>query len=140
MLAHKYIDFSDQYRIFGEFPELDGNSINLFMDVAGRLDALPNISFRGNALGTFQATVGIWQILARQGQIAHAELNDSWQRTLKPFATVRSAGQVFDAGRSSLSEVMRSAFGKTYASQDEIIELLAGRYRLFQKPRRHIRS
>ena len=126
MLARKYVDFSDQYRIFGEFPELDGNSINLFMDVAGHIDALPNISFRGNALGTFQATVGIWQILARQGQIAPAELNDSWQRTLKPFAAVRSPGQVFDAGRTSLSEVMRAAFGKTYASQDEIIELLAG--------------
>ena len=65
-LAHKFVDYSDQYRIFGEFPELDGASISLFLDVAGRLNALPNISLRGNALGTFQATVGIWQILLGQ--------------------------------------------------------------------------
>ena len=126
MLARKYVDYSDQYRIFGEFPELDGNSINSFMDIATRLDAIPNISVRGNALGTFQATVGIWQILARQGQISTAEVNDSFQRTLKPFANVRTAAQVFDAGRTSLSEVMHASFGKNYASQDEIIELLAG--------------
>jgi hypothetical protein len=125
-LAHKFVDYSDQYRIFGEFPELDGASISLFLDVAGRLNAIPNISLRGNALGTFQATVGIWQILARQGQIPSSELNNSWQRALKPFAAVRSAAQVFDAGRASLGEVVHTAFGKSYASQDEIIELLAG--------------
>ncbi len=126
MLARKYIDYSDQYRIFGEFPELDGSSINAFMDTAARLNAVPNISLRGNALGTFQGTVGIWQILARQGQISTAELNDSFQRTLKPFANVRTAGQLFDAGRTSLSEVMHASLDKTYASQDEIVELLAG--------------
>ena len=54
---------------------------------------------RGNAFGTFQANVGIWQILARQGQIPNSHLNDSWQRVIKPFATVRSAAQVYDAGR-----------------------------------------
>ncbi|HSS99490.1 MAG TPA: hypothetical protein VLK33_20790 [Terriglobales bacterium] len=126
MLARKYADYSDQYRIFGEFPELNGSSISAFMETAVRLDAIPNISLRGNALGTYQATVGIWQILARQGQIAKADQNDSFLRTVKPFATVRTAGQVFEAGRTSLSEVMHVAFGKTYASQDEIIELLAG--------------
>jgi len=126
MLARKYGDYSDQYRIFGEFPELDGNSINAFMDTAARLDSIPSISTRGNALGTFQATVGIWQILARQGQISTAQLNDSFQRTLKPFSSVRTAAQVFDAGRTSLSEVVQASFGKAYASQDEMIELLAG--------------
>ena len=139
-LARKFVDYSDQYRIFGEFPELDGASISLFLDVAGRLNAIPNISLRGNALGTFQATVGIWQILARQGQIPSSELNDSWQRTVKPFAAVRSAAQVFDAGRASLGEVVRTAFGKSYASQDEIIELLAGPEQTIQKQKRRIRN
>jgi len=125
-LARRFADFSDQYRIFGEFPELNDASIALFLNVAGHLTALPNISLRGNALGTFQATVGIWQILARQRQIGASELNDSWGRMIQPFAAVKSAAQVFDAGRASLGEVVRDAFGKAIASQDEIIESLAG--------------
>jgi hypothetical protein len=126
MLARKFTDYSDQYRIFGEFPELNDASISLFLNVAEHLNGLPNISLRGNALGTLQANVGIWQILARQGEIAPSELNDSWQHMVKPFAAVRSSAQVFDAGRASLGETVRTAFKKTYASQDEIIELLAG--------------
>ncbi len=125
-LADKFRDFSDQYKIFGEFPELSDASISLFLNVADHLGGLGNISLRGNALGTFQANVGIWQILARQGQIPKAELNGSWQRMMKSFAAVHTSGQVFDAGRNALSEIVRVAFGKSYASQDELTDLLAG--------------
>ena len=90
LLARKYDEFSDQYRIFSEFPELSDASITLFMDVAQSLNGVPT-PVRGNALGTFQANVGIWQILARQGQISSAQLNDSWQQVIKPFAKIRSA-------------------------------------------------
>src|SRR4029077_13275226 len=51
---------------------------------------------------------------------------DSWQRTIKPFTTVRSAAQVYDAGRSSLGGLFRSSLGQAGGSQDEIIDLLAG--------------
>src|SRR5215469_18694076 len=84
------------------------------------------MSLRGNAFGTFQANVGIWQILARQGQISDSHLDDSWQRVIRPFAGIRSAAQLYDAGRSSLGEIFRFTSGKTRASQDDIIELLAG--------------
>jgi hypothetical protein len=125
VLARKFEEFSDQYRIFSEFPELTDESIELFLNVAQGLSSVPT-AVRGNAFGTFQANVGIWQILARQGQISNSHLNDSWQRTIKPFATVRSAAQVYDAGRSSLGELFRSSLGKARGSQDEIIDLLAG--------------
>jgi hypothetical protein len=126
LLAQRYKDFSDQYRIFGEFPSLNDSSIALFVKTADHLDGIGNMSVRGNALGTVQSIVGIWQILARQGQIPDSELNNSWQAALKPFSSVRTSAQVFDAGRTALEEVIRPALGKTYASQDEIIELLAG--------------
>jgi hypothetical protein len=125
LLARNFGEFSDQYRIFSEFPQLSDESIALFLDVAHGLDSLAPAS-RGNALGTFQANVGIWQILARQGQISNSRLNDSWQRMIKPFATVQSASQVYDAGRSSLGELFRFSIGKGRGSQDEIIDLLAG--------------
>ena len=66
LLARKYEEFSDQYRMFSEFPELTDESIELFLDTAQGLGNLPGPT-RGNAYGTFQANIGIWQILARQG-------------------------------------------------------------------------
>ncbi|MBZ5679147.1 MAG: hypothetical protein LAO24_03460 [Acidobacteriia bacterium] len=125
LLAGKFEEFSDQYRIFSECPELSDASITLFLDVAQTLNSLPN-AVRGNALGNFQANVGIWQILARQGQISNLQLNDSWQQVIKPFARIRPAAQLYDAGRASLGELFRFATGKAKGSQDEIIELLAG--------------
>jgi hypothetical protein len=125
LLATKFEQFSDQYRIFSEFPELSDESITLFVDIAQGLSRVP-MPMRGNAFGIFQANVGIWQILARQGQISNLHLNDSWQEVIKPFATIRSAAQSYDAGRTSLGALFRFATGETRVSQDEIIHLLAG--------------
>ncbi len=125
LLARKFEEFRDQYRIFSEFEELTDASIVQFLETAQTLSDLPN-PVRGNALGTFQANVGIWQILARQGQIPSRQLNDSWQLVMKPFARIRSAAQLYDAGRASLGELMRFTTGEARVSQDEIIEMLAG--------------
>jgi hypothetical protein len=126
LLARKFSEFSNQYWIFAEFSELSDASMARFLEVAGSIDATPNATLRGNVLGTFQANVGIWQILARQGQIPAERLDSSWQEVIKPFAKVRSSPQLYDAGRTSLAEVVRAATGRSSASQDEIIELLAG--------------
>jgi len=125
LLAQKFGEFSDQYRIFSEFQELSDTSIVLFLETAEALNSVPN-PVRGNALGTFQANVGIWQILARQGQIPNLRLNDSWQQVIKPFASIRSGAQLYSAGRASLGELLRFATGEAKVYQDEIIELLAG--------------
>lgn len=125
LLAQKFAEFSDQYRIFGEFQTLNDSSIIRFLETAESLNKVPN-SMRGDALGIFQANVGIWQILARQGQIPDSQLNASWQEIIKPFAKIRSAAQLYDAGRTSLVELFRFTSGGTKLSQDEVIEALAG--------------
>jgi hypothetical protein len=144
-LAQKFAELGDQYRIFSEFQELNDTSIVQFLETAEALDHVPN-AVRGNALGLFQANVGIWQILARQGQISNLPLNDSWQQVIKPFATIRSSPQLFNAGRASLAELFRFA-GQAKVSQDETIELLAGPrqttadgIRIHQEIARRIRS
>ena len=124
LLAQKFAEIGDQYRIFSEFQELSDSSIVLFLETAEALNNVPN-AVRGNALGTFQANVGIWQILARQGQIPNPLLNDSWQKVIKPFARIRSAAQLYNAGRASFEELFR-ATGEAKPSQEEIVELLAG--------------
>ena len=126
LLANQFADFSNQYLVFSEFPELTDASITEFLNVAESLGKLPNHTLRGNAMGIFQANVGMWQILARQGQIKSAALNESWQKVIKPFGKVASSPQLFDAGRDSLVELLLAATGKRNGSQDEIIDLLAG--------------
>ncbi len=125
LLASKFEDFSDQFRIFSEFSELSDESIAQFVDVIQKLNTVP-MGVRGNALGIFQANVGIWQILARQGEISSSQIDESWKQTIEPFAGVRSLNDLYDAGRASLTSVFKVVTGKPKVSQDDIIELLAG--------------
>ena len=126
LLAGKFADFSDQYLIFSEFPELSDASITQFLLTAESLGKIPNKSLRGNALGTFQAAIGLWQVLARQGEIPPDQMNDTWRGVIKPFHTVTSSTQLFDAGATSLREFLQSVTGKPGVTQEEVISLLAG--------------
>jgi len=126
LLAEKFADFSNQYLIFSEFPELTDVSITRFVTTAEALNKIPDHALRGNAMGTFQAAVGLWQVLARQGQIDRAHLNSSWQDLIKPYSRFSTSAQLFTAGRSSIEEVFRASTGKARISQDEMISVLAG--------------
>jgi hypothetical protein len=126
LMANRFSQFSSWYLIFSEFPDLGDESIARFVNLADAIDDISNQTLRGNALGAFQANVGLWQVFARQGEIPSTELNTSWQRTIEPFAKITSSTQLFDAARSSLGELLLAASGKANRSQDEIIDLLAG--------------
>jgi hypothetical protein len=124
LLADKFARYSDQYLVFSEFHGLGDASITRFLNVADSLDRISDRIVRSNAIGILQANIGLWEILARQGQISN--LNDSWQRLLDPFSGVTSSTQTFDAGRASLAELFRSATSRSNPSQGEIVALLSG--------------
>src|SRR5262249_3302491 len=108
------------------FPALSDASIALFLNTASTLEKIPDHALRGNAMGVFQANVGLWQILARQGQIAVADQDDSWQKLIQPFARLSSSAQLFDARRKAVSEISFAATGDANTSQNELINLVAG--------------
>jgi hypothetical protein len=126
LLADKFSDFDDQYLIFSEFHDLNDNSIARFLSVAEGLDRIADHSSRASAIGVFQADIGFWEILARQGQIPSASLNDSWQNLLAPFSHVATSPQVFDAGRAGLTQIVSASTGETGFSENALISLLAG--------------
>ena len=126
LLARKFSDLSGQYLIFSEFPELNNASIMSFLHEVISLDSISSSSVRGNAMGIFQADVGLWQIFARQGEIPAPDLNGSWQRMIKAFGRPVTPPQVFDGGRDSLKELLRASTGRAEGSQDEIVSILAG--------------
>lgn len=125
-LARNYADFGDQYLIFSEFPELSEDSILRFVSTAQAIGVISDHTVRGNGMGIFQANVGIWQILARQGEIPSASLDSSWEAMIKPFSKASTASQIVTAGRSSLVQVVLAATGKSEVTEDGVINLLAG--------------
>jgi hypothetical protein len=126
LMADNFARFGDQYLIFSEFANLNNSSIARFLRTAQSLDRIRERTLRADAIGILQANVGLWQILARQGQIPASNENGSFQRAIGPFASIRSSAQLFSAARSSLGQVARAAGGAAHLSQDEIITLLAG--------------
>ncbi len=126
LLASRFSDLSNWYLVFSEFPDLNDSSIKQFVKTADAIDGISNHSLRGNAMGVFQANLGLWQILARQGELRGADLNQSWQQALAPFATVDSPTHLFDAGHASLATLMMAASGNANLSQSDFIDLLAG--------------
>jgi hypothetical protein len=126
LLADNFARFGNQYLVFSEFHALNDDSIARFLTVAQAIDRIPESSVRADALGIYQATVGLWEILARQGEIPAQNLNQTWQRVINPFGSVLSSAQLFDATENSFGELLRAATGQPHHFQDEIIALLAG--------------
>lgn len=126
LLADRFQRFGSWYMLFSEFPQLTDEAITRFMNVAEGIGGISNQALRGNAVGAFQANIGIWQILARQGQIPDSELNNSWLGMVEPFAKIGSPAELFDNTRTSLSNMLVAAAGKPTVTQAELVELLAG--------------
>ncbi len=125
-VALRYGQFNLWFPVFAEFPALDDTSVNEFVSAADRIDGISNTTLRANALGAFQAEIGLWQIFARQGQIPKEQLNGSWQKTVQPYNSVSSSIQLFDAARSSLRSILQATSGHADLTQDQIVDLLAG--------------
>ncbi len=126
LLANKFSQLSNWYLVFSEFPELSDDSITHFLAVADTVDAIHDHSLRGNTMGVFQANLGVWQILARQGEISRTNLNASWQQVLASFSNIGSQAQLFDAGHTALKSLMMASAGRADLSQSEFIDVLAG--------------
>jgi hypothetical protein len=126
LLAEKYQRFGDQYPMLAEFHALNDASITSFLTMAEYISQIPDRLTRADALGMFQANIGLWQILARQAEIPSASLNDSWQKIVNSFGAVKSPPQVFDAGKTAFAEIARAATGRPGISQDQFMAVLAG--------------
>ena len=126
LVARRYGQFSRWFPTFAEFPALDDSAVTKFVEAADKIDGISNATLRANALGAFQADVGLWQILARQHQIPEGQLNSSWLGVVQPFVGITSSAQLFEAARSGLQSTLRAAANDANLSQDQIVDLLAG--------------
>ena len=125
-LASHFTLLSNWLLTFSEFPSLDDDSIVHFVNVAESINKMPNQALHSNILGAFQANIGLWEILARQGQIPASDLNASWQKTIQPFAKITSSMQLFDAATDSVKELLIASGAAPNSPPSELIDRLAG--------------
>lgn len=125
LLAH-YATLHDQYQIFAEFSGLNDASIAEFVRATDKINQIRDPILRGDEKGIFEANIGLWQIVARQGQISASDINESWRQTIEPFLSAPTSPQMYDAARASLAALMRAATGDPSFTQENLINLLAG--------------
>jgi hypothetical protein len=126
-LARNYRTLSAQYPLFAEFPTLTDSTVLAYLDTTRSIDGIHNQGLRGDAAGTAQALVGLWQIFVRQQSIPRAAADATLAKLLEPFAEVRNDKDVFDAGRSGVRTLLQANQSPTNISvQDRMLDLLAG--------------
>jgi hypothetical protein len=126
LMGSQFARLRAQYPVFSEFPGLDNASITRFITTTQTIDRIQDTVVRADALGIFQSNIALWQVFARQGEIASTNLNESWQKAIAPFSKITSSSELYDAGHASLAELMRATSPNTAITQAKIIDLLAG--------------
>ncbi len=126
-LARSYGKYGGQYQIFSEVPTLSDKVILQFLDAADAIDRIGNQELRTDTLGTFQALVGLWQIFCRQGSIQQADADAALSNILSDFTQVRTSPELFNAGRSGVTVLLKATLTAEGADvQQRLIDLLAG--------------
>ncbi len=124
MLA--YPTYGDQFVLFTE-SELSDQGIVGYLDAAEQVSKMSRVGRRADAIGTFQALTGLWQILVRQGQIPSAQAEPTLMKLVNAFIDLNSDEEVFEAGRDGVLALLASVGAPPDASpQDHLMDLLAG--------------
>jgi len=126
-LARNYRTLSAQYPLFAEFPTLTDSTVLAYLDTTRAINEIRNQGLRGDAAGTAQALVGLWQIFVRQQSIPRTAADATLAKLLGPFAQIRNDKDVFDAGRGGVRTLLQATQSPTGVSaQDRMLDLLAG--------------
>ena len=125
LLMAQYPRFSQHYTVFAEWPQLSDSTIERMLDVLESLTQIGNPMVRADGLGSLQAAVALWEILARQEEIPESQREPTLKRLIEPFADVDSAEQVLDAALQAVQTLLSFAPPAPGSLQEKMIGLLA---------------
>lgn len=125
-LIRDYKNYAGQYTVFAEAPGLSEKTIFQYLDDAKAINDVKDVSMKSDEAGLMQSLVGLWQIFVRQGLIGQAQADQSLSEMLTAFAKVKNARDLFDAGRTSVTMLMKSAGVTDGDPQMRMLDLLAG--------------
>jgi hypothetical protein len=126
-LARSFRTQGAQYTIFVETPALSDASIAAYMDAIDSINKIRDQGFRSDVAGMLQALAGLWQIVVREGALAEPAADATFAAIVKPFADMRTANDLFDAGRGGVRELLTATRSPAdMTAQDRMVDLVAG--------------
>lgn len=121
-----YPMMGDQFVLFTE-TQLSDKAMVGYLEAATQVSKMSRVSRRADAIGSFQALTGLWQILVRQDQIPAAGAESALLEIVNAFVDLNSDQEVFEAARNGVLTLLAAAGAPAGASpQDEMLDLLAG--------------
>jgi hypothetical protein len=121
-----YRQISAQLPVLSEVPTLSDATILSYLDWIAAADGLTDELF-ADAVGIFQATTGLWQILCRQEAIPASAADSTLAGLIATQEKVRDRSGLVDSARKSV-RLLLTASGRPTDSADDntILELLTG--------------
>src|SRR5207248_9302196 len=89
-LARDYHTYGSQYPLFSESRAISEKSITQFLDAATGISKVKDQALHSDLSGTFQALVGMWQILVRQQSIPDGQADAVFSGIVGGFNQVRN--------------------------------------------------
>jgi hypothetical protein len=121
-------NYGAQYVMLADAPSLSEGSMEHYLDTCADMSANHDGLVKADAIGTFQALVELWQILARENAISSASEDATFAKLIEPFSHVRQETDVFIAGRSGVDLLLSAAQAPHTGSREEqLVELLVGK-------------
>lgn len=125
-LIAAYPSLASQFEIFASNPILSEHSMNEYLDFCEQ--NMHESNLRPDRIGSVQAIVELWRILARQGVIPPGEQDHVFAQILSPWPDAATEASAFDASRAGLNALLQAVqplpAGATI--HEKLINLLAG--------------
>ncbi|HWC97575.1 MAG TPA: hypothetical protein VG456_12510 [Candidatus Sulfopaludibacter sp.] len=121
-LSHDFRQYGSQYSLFSESRRLSESSITGFLDVAEATNRIHDAGLRSDVAGSFQALMGLWAILVRQGSLPDSKSDAAFAGINNAFLRVVNERELFDASRSGVKLLL----GDTTNANEKMVDLLAG--------------
>jgi hypothetical protein len=131
-LARAYHDYGSQFAIFSESRSISDKSVNQYLEAIESINRLKDPLFFSDVAGSFQALVGLWQILVRQQTIPESQADAVFSGIAGSFLLIRNDRELFDASRGGVKLLLGAAPSgpaapaRTVNSHERLVDLLAG--------------
>jgi len=131
-LARAYHEYGSQFALFSESRSISDKSVNQYLDAIESINRNKDQLFFADVAGSFQALVGLWQILVRQQSIPESQADAVFSGIAGSFVQIRNNRELFDASRGGVKLLLAGAANGPAAparsanSQERLTDLLAG--------------
>jgi hypothetical protein len=131
-LARAYHEYGSQFAIFSESRSISDKSVNQYLDAIESINRLRDPLLFSDVAGSFQALIGLWQILVRQQTIPESQADSVFSGIAGSFPLVRNDRELFEAARGGVNLLLAgtssgpAAPARSSDPQERLVDLLAG--------------